>query len=367
MLDLLHTVLSFLVVLTAVVFVHEFGHFLVARLNGVRVEVFSIGFGRELFGFNDRYGTRWRLSLLPLGGYVRFFGDADETSGTAETTRPLSKAEEAVSFHHKRVGQRFAIVLAGPMANFLFSIVVFAGLYMTIGQPHSAPVVGEVIAGSAAAEAGLLAGDRIVAIDGTPIDRFQDVRRVVPLSNGAPLHIDILRDNAPLAVIALPRMVETDDGLGNKVQVAQLGVKVSLSQADVQRLGPLDALGQAVGQTWQLSADTLTYLGQVVRGNRSAEELGGPVRIAQFSGKAAERGVLDLVTFIALLSVNLGLINLFPIPMLDGGHLMFYTIEALRGRPLGARAQEYGLRFGLALVLAMMVFATWNDLSLINW
>jgi regulator of sigma E protease len=369
MLDLLHTLVSFVCVLTVVVFVHEMGHFLVARWNGVKVEVFSIGFGKELLGFNDRHGTRWRVSAIPMGGYVRFFGDSDATSTTqdADAAEEMTEAEKSVSFHHKRLGQRFSIVAAGPLANFLFAIVVFAGFFMVFGQPRSLPVVGEVMSGSAAEESGLLPGDLILSIDGKSVAHFQDVQRLVPLSNGEPMDVMVRRDGAERSLTVTPHMVDLDDGLGNTVKVARIGIQVSLSPDDMRRLGPMDAIGAAVSQTWSLSADTLTYLGQMISGDRSTDELGGPVRIARFSGKAAERGLADIVMFVALLSVNLGLINLFPIPMLDGGHLMFYTLEALRGRPLTARVQEYGFRIGLALVLALMVFATWNDLSVLTW
>ncbi|MCF8481793.1 MAG: RIP metalloprotease RseP [Rhodospirillum sp.] len=369
MLDLLHTLVSFVCVLTVVVFVHEMGHFLVARWNGVKVEVFSIGFGKELFGFNDRHGTRWRVSAIPMGGYVRFFGDSDATSTTqdSEIVEEMSDADKAVSFHHKRLGQRFSIVVAGPVSNFLFAMVVFAGFFMVFGQPRSLPIIGEVLPGSAAEEGGMVPGDLILSIDGTPVERFQDVQRLVPLSNGTPMTMVVRRDGGERTLAVTPHMVDLDDGLGNTVKVARIGIQVSLSPDDMRRLDPLEAVGEAVNQTWSLSADTLTYLGQMVMGDRSTDELGGPVRIARFSGKAAERGFADLVMFVALLSVNLGLINLFPIPMLDGGHLMFYTLEALRGRPLTARVQEYGFRVGLGLVLALMVFATWNDLSVLTW
>ncbi|WP_041793653.1 RIP metalloprotease RseP [Pararhodospirillum photometricum] len=363
--EIFHTVLAFLLVLTVVVFVHELGHFLVARWNGVRVEVFSIGMGPELLGYTDRHGTRWRLSLLPVGGYVRFFGDADESSGSAEVDlEAMTPEEKAVCFHHKRVGQRAAIVAAGPLANFAFAILVFAGLFMIHGQTRSVPVIDAVLAGSAAEAAGLKVGDRIVALNGKTVERFQDVQRRVALSDGKVMQVGLVRDGQPLRVEVQPRFVDNDDGLGNTVKMAQLGIQIKLSPGDVHRLGPVQALEQGVAQTWTLSADTLTYVGQMISGFRSASELGGPIRIALFSGQAAERGVADLIVFIALLSANLGLINLFPIPMLDGGHLMFYTIEALRGRPLTERIQEMGLKVGLALVVALMLFATWNDLGL---
>ncbi|GEO81753.1 RIP metalloprotease RseP [Pararhodospirillum oryzae] len=367
--DILHTIVAFLVVLTVVVFVHELGHFLVARWNKVKVEVFSIGMGPEIMGFTDRQGTRWRLSLFPVGGYVRFFGDKDEASGPddADHLEAMTPEEKAVCFHHKPVGARSAVVAAGPLANFAFSILIFALLFMTHGQVRSVPVIDTLIAGGAAEAAGLQVGDRIEAINGERIARFQDVQRLVALSGGETLDIDVRRNEAPVAVTVTPRIVQADDGLGNQIPMPQIGVQIALSPADVHRLGPVDALAQAVRQTWTLSADTLTYIGQMVTGHRSADELGGPIRIALFSAKAAERGVADLVMFIALLSANLGLINLFPIPMLDGGHLMFYTIEALRGRPLAERFQEVGFRIGLAMVLALMAFATWNDLALKSW
>lgn len=356
------TILPFLVILTIVVFVHEFGHFIVARWNGVKVDVFSIGFGKELFGWYDRHGTRWRVSLLPLGGYVKFFGDANEASGGADKTRELTAEEKAVSFHHKRVGQRMAVVAAGPGFNFLFAIVVFAAIFMTVGRPTTPAVLGGVQPDSPAAEAGLLAGDRVVAIDGTPIDRFEEIQRLVPLNAGTPMQVDVLRDGERMTFAVTPRMTEMTDGFGNVHRTPILGVSVSTQAMEMRRMGPVEATGQAVGHTWGIVTSTMTAIGQMISGDRGTDDLGGPVRIAQFSGQAAQSGLVNAVMFVALLSVALGLFNLFPVPMLDGGHLLFYGFEALRGRPLSERMQEYGFRIGFALVVCLMVFVTWNDI-----
>lgn len=360
-------ILPFLVILTVVVFVHELGHFLVARWNGVRVEVFSIGFGRELAGFTDRHGTRWKFSLIPLGGYVKFFGDADAASTTkAEGVDGLSDELKKVAFPHKSVGQRAAIVAAGPLFNFLFAIVVFAGVFMTVGQPVTQPVVGEVRAGSAAEAAGLLPGDRFVAIQGSRVERFEDVQRLVQLYGTAPpMRVEVERDGQRLTFNTSPTLMESQDSFGNPIMSPILGVAVSREQTDVVRYGPTGALWMGVRNTWDVTSMTLVAFGQMITGKRGTDDLGGPIRIAEYSGQAAQTGVVGFILFIAILSVNLGLINLFPIPILDGGHLVFYAAEAILGKPLGEKAQEVGLRLGLGLILALMVFVTWNDI--VRW
>jgi regulator of sigma E protease len=355
-----HYGISFLLLLTILVFVHEFGHYWVARRNGVRIEVFSIGFGPEMFGWNDRSGTRWKFSLLPLGGYVKMFGDAGAASNPAEGIDRMSAEEKAVAFHHKRLGQRAAIVAAGPVANFLFAIVVLAGLFMTQGQPYTPAEIGTVRPDSAAAEAGLRPGDRITAVDGTRIDRFEQVQLIVRLNQGTPLSVDVLRDGRTLNVKVTPRVVELQDRIGGTQRVGQLGV--GRSGVEFARHDPFTAVVAGVEETWTLTVGTLTAVGQMITGSRTTEELGGPLRIAQMSGEATRSGVAGFLWFAAILSINLGLINLFPIPVLDGGHLLFYAAEAVRGKPLGERAQEYGFRIGLALVLTLMLFSTWNDL-----
>ena len=355
-----HYGLSFLLLLTILVFVHEFGHFWVARRNGVRVEVFSIGFGPELFGWNDRTGTRWKFSVLPLGGYVKMFGDAGAASNPAEGIDRMTAEERAVAFHHKRLGQRAAIVAAGPIANFLFAILVLAGLFMVQGQPYTPAEIGTVRPDSAAAAAGLRPGDRITAIDGRSIDRFEQVQLIVRLNQGTPLSVDVLRDGQTVNLAVTPRIVEVDDRLGGVQRVGQLGV--GRSGMEFQRHDPFTAVIAGAEETVTLTVGTLTAVWQMISGSRTAEELGGPLRIAQMSGEATRSGVAGFLWFTAILSINLGLINLFPIPVLDGGHLLFYAAEAVRGKPLGERAQEYGFRIGLALVLTLMLFATWNDL-----
>ncbi|MDE1147728.1 MAG: RIP metalloprotease RseP [Azospirillaceae bacterium] len=351
---------TFLLVLTVLVFVHEFGHYYVARRNGVRVEVFSIGFGPEIWGFNDRAGTRWKFSIIPLGGYVKMFGDADATSRPGQEVRQMTPEERDVSFFHKRVGQRAAIVAAGPAANFLFAIVVLSLLFMFYGQPFTPATIQQVVPDSAAAQAGVQAGDRVVEMGGHTIDRFEDLMQVVAMNPGVELDVKVVRDNAPLDLKVTPRAVESEDRFGNKHRIGQLGV--IRGQDEYHRRDPLTAVWQAGRETWTLVSGTLEAVGQMIAGTRGTEELGGPLRIAQMSGQVAQSGLVPIIWFMTILSVNLGLINLFPVPMLDGGHLMYYGLEALRGRPLGERAQEYGFRIGLALVLSLMIFATWNDL-----
>jgi len=357
----------FVLILTVVVFVHELGHYLVARRNGVKIDVFSIGFGKELVGWTDKAGTRWRISLLPLGGYVRMFGDADEASATADP-RPMTDEEKAVSFRHKRVGQRAAIVAAGPIANFLFAIAGLAIMFMALGQPVAEPVIGEVQPGSAAAAAGLKSGDRILAIDGTEIERFQDIQRIVRLEMERLLTLSVERDGNQFTVTARPRVIERKGLFGDLEKVPVLGISADQARMRVVHHGPGTALWASLRETESMVTSTFVGIGQMISGTRAADELGGPIRIAKGAGEAAQLGVPSVVFYTILLSLNLGLINLFPIPVLDGGHLLFYAIEAILGRPLGERAQEYGFRIGLFLVLALMVFATRNDIvSLPLW
>jgi regulator of sigma E protease len=351
----------FVVVLTVLVFVHELGHYLVARWNGVKVEVFSIGFGPELFGWNDRAGTRWRVSLLPLGGYVKMFGDADPAGATqSDQVAVMTPAERAVSFHHKTVGQRAAIVAAGPAANFLFAVLVLGGLYMISGQPYTTPTVATVRAGSPAEGAGLRAGDRVVAIDGTPIQRFEEMQRIVALRPAERLELSVERDGAVSIIPVVTAAEDLVDRRGNIQRIGRLGV--TSTQTAVVRHDPATAAWQAVRETWSVTVGTLVGLGQMIAGTRSTDEIGGVLRIADMTGQVSRDGVQQVIWFLALLSINLGLINLFPIPVLDGGHLMFYAAEAIRGKPLSRRVQDWGAMAGLAAVLSLFVFATWNDL-----
>jgi regulator of sigma E protease len=349
-------ILPFLIILSVVVFVHELGHYLVARWNRVRVDVFSIGFGTELFGFTDRAGTRWKFGALPLGGYVKMRGDADAASASIDA----SAAAEPDSFPAKTVRQRMAIVAAGPLANIIFAIVVLAILFATVGRPFTPAVVGEVQPDSAAAAAGLEVGDRIVAVDGEPLASFEELQLIVRGSPDVALTFTIERAGRQLDVEVTPRATVLEDRLGVAHRIGLIGI--GRSSMEVRRSEPLFALWDGATETWRMITGTLEVVGQMIVGSRTAEELGGPIRIAHMSGEIAKDGVIQVIWFTALLSINLGLINLFPIPILDGGHLVLYGIEWLRGKPLNERSQEIAFRFGLALVVTIMVFATWNDL-----
>jgi regulator of sigma E protease len=354
-------IIPFLIILTVLVFVHEFGHFLIARWNGVRVEVFSIGFGPEVFGWWDRTGTRWKFSTIPLGGYVKMFGDSDASSGLpVPGLARLAPAEREVSFHYKRLGQRAAIVAAGPAANFLFAVAVLAILFTTYGQPFTPAEVGQVQPGSAAEQGGIQPGDVIRSLDGSTVHRFEDVQQIVRLNPGVPMSIVVSRDGQEQTLRVTPSQTELTDRFGNHYQIGLLGI--ARSGMEYVKRDPATAIIQAGAETWNLSVSTLKAIWQIIIGTRATDELGGPLRIAQMSGEVAQGGVVAVLWFMAVLSINLGLINLFPVPVLDGGHLLFYAAEALRGKPLDQRAQEYGFRIGLALVLTLMVFATWNDL-----
>lgn len=447
-------ILPFLIVLGLLVFVHELGHFLVARWCGVRVEAFSIGFGKELVGWRDRHGTRWKLCLLPLGGYVKFFGDAGAAStadGAAMTE--MSPEDKAVCFHHKPLRHRAAIVAAGPAANYLLAIVIFAGLFMTNGRLATEPVVSDVIEGSAAQAAGLLIDDRILSVDGDRVSRFQDLVDIIRLNPGTPIDIAVQRNGETLVLTAVPDVIIEEDDFGQRA-IGRLGIlhhvtypvvadisagsaaaaagfqpgdrllavndarirvfddlvavvranpdreiTVTVSRGtDIVTLsavpdpvvtqtgqgrqvtgrlgithrmagkpgtrvvhGPVSAVIHAVEHSWGITVMSLRAVGQMLVGDRSVSEMGGPLRIAHLSGEVAQLGIVVLLNFMALLSISLGLINLFPIPVLDGGHLLYYAVEAVRGRPLGPRVQEIGFTVGLALVVGLMLMVTIND------
>jgi regulator of sigma E protease len=353
-------IVPFLIVLTVLVFVHELGHYLVARWCRVRIEVFSIGFGPEIFGWNDRAGTRWKFSLVPLGGYVKMFGDADPASMPSSGLPAMTEAERAVSFHHKRLPERAAVVSAGPIANFIFAIVVLGVLFATVGQPFTPAQVGQVQSGSAAEAGGIKPGDVFLAIDGQSVERFEDVQRFVRLNAGSPMTLLLKRGDQEVTLSVTPKVTSITDRFGNVHQLGLLGIEHS--GVEYVRRDPVNAVVRAGAETLNISTGTLVAVWQMVIGARTADDIGGPLRIAQMSGEVAQGGVVAMLWFMSVLSINLGLINLFPIPVLDGGHLLFYAAEAIRGKPLGHRAQEYGFRLGLALVLTLMVFATWNDL-----
>lgn len=366
---LVGTLIPFLFVLTLIVFIHELGHFLVARLFAVKVDSFSIGFGPEIFGFEDRQGTRWKLSWIPLGGFVKFTGD-DNAASVPDHERLEEMRAEGVDvdglYHFKPVWQRALIVAAGPIANFVLAITIFALIAMTFGERILLPVVDEVAEGSPAAEAGFEPGDVVLEIDGRIIDSFAEMQQIVALSPNRSLRFLVERiDGRQLELLATPSLSEVTDRFGNTQNMGRLGITRAAQQEDVRlvRHGPIVALSKGVERTWDVTVATLSYIAGIFVGTQSPDQLGGPLRIAQLSGEVAAISFPALLAFAGLISVSIGLINLFPIPLLDGGHLVFYAYEAVMGRPLSERAQEVGFRIGFALVLALMIYATWNDLG----
>lgn len=357
--------LPFVFVLALVVFVHEMGHFLVGRWCGVGVKAFSIGFGPEIFGWNDKRGTRWKVSIIPLGGYVKFAGDANAASAPdSDELKHMSDAERAESFHHQPVGRRAAIVAAGPIFNFIFAIAIFAGIAYFNGKTVLEPRIGAVVEGSAADQAGLQPGDLFISIDDRQIVGFSDLQRLVSSSSGDNLRIVVERDGVLETVVATPVRTETDTPFGRQ-RVGLLGVQAMNDEGALRQIefGVVESLGQGVSETYFVLERTVDFIGKLVTGREYADQLSGPIRIAKISGDVATfGGFLGLLSLTALLSVSIGFINLVPVPMLDGGHLMYYAIEAVRGRPLSDQAQEIGFRIGLALVLMLMLFVTWNDI-----
>lgn len=359
-------VVPFLFVLTIVVFFHELGHFLVARWCGIKVLTFSIGFGPEIVGFYDRYGTRWKISAVPLGGYVKFFGDDNAASVPDHAAAAaMSEADKQDSFVFKKVGARAAVVAAGPIANFILAIVIFALIFMTFGKQIASARVDAITPNSAAQKAGFQPGDLVVAINGDKIESFSEMQRVVSINAGEPLNVEVERGGVHVTIKAVPEMKEIKDNFGNVHRLGVLGISRSMAPGDIKthKYGPLQAVVMGAQETWFVVDRTLSYIAGVFAGREAADQLGGPIRIAQVSGQVATAGIVALIHLTAVLSVSIGLLNLFPIPLLDGGHLLFYGIEAVRGRPLSERAQEVGFRIGLALVLMLMVFATFNDIK----
>jgi regulator of sigma E protease len=437
---------AFIVVLSILVFVHEMGHYLAARLCGVKVEVFSIGFGKELFGFYDRVGTRWKVCLVPLGGYVKLFGDVDPASAKHDDTqkdaqtgqvRPMTEAERSVAFFSKSVGKRAFIVAAGPGINYVFAIILLAGIFIFNGQPVTPPSGAAVILGSSADTAGFLPHDKVVSIDGRTIDNFDDIRREMMIALDQKRHFVVDRDGQTIDIYASPTRKTMTDRFGFEHSIGLLGLisprhavdiasiqKINdvaytdpdrIREAVLSRMGqsfkieikrgeeidvllvkpkaeynkdisladsekfnvlyladgennifikhaPVAAVGEAFKQAWVITVGTVQALGQIITGTRSATELGGVIRIGALAGDMAQQGLIAFILFTALLSINLGLVNLFPIPLLDGGHLVFYTVEALIGRPIPDQIQEYAFRFGLVFLVGIMVFANLNDI-----
>ena len=354
------TVLSFLLVIGPLIFVHELGHYLVGRWCGVKADVFSIGFGREIAGWTDKRGTRWKLSWLPLGGYVKFAGDMNPASQPSSEWLSLPAEERAQTFQAKPVWQRFLIVAAGPFTNFLLAIIIFTGFLIALGEPRTPPVVAGVGAGTAAAEAGLKPGDRILSIEGDEVSRFEDISRHIVLHPGRQVTIRYEREGQTREVEARLRLNVQRDRFGNEFRSGLLGVS---GQPVIEQVSPLEAVGGAFRMTSYVVTTTIEGIGQIITGKRSVKELGGPLKIAKFSGEQASLGFLAFIWFVAVISINLGFINLLPIPMLDGGHLLLYLVEGVRRKPLRPEAQEWAFRTGLAALLALMVFVTFNDLA----
>lgn len=357
-------VVPFAIVLGILVFVHEFGHYIVARINGVRVLDFSIGFGPEIFGWQDNHGTRWKVCLFPLGGYVRMFGDMDPASAKNiedDEDIELTEEEKKQAFFTQSLGKRSAIVAAGPFINVLFAVLLYLGLFMAVGQPYAPTIVGGVVEGTAAEKAGLQPDDKIVAINDQSVNKFQDLQRFVRLNMGKQITITVERDDTEKQLTAVPEVVTQEDRFGFKHKFGRLGI-VSVGEVDMRRLPPGQATIAAFQETWEITAGTFKGLWQMVTGVRGVEELGGILRIGILAGEFAESGLASAIDFTALLSINLALINLFPIPLLDGGHLLFYGMEALRGKPVNETVQEVAYRIGFSMIIGLMVLATWNDL-----
>ena len=357
-------IVPFILVISIIVFVHEFGHYWVARCCGVKIETFSIGFGPEIFGWTDKKGTRWKVSWLPLGGYVKMFGDGSAASTPDKSVHSMSEEQKRVSFYHQHVDKRMAVVVAGPAFNYLFAILVLSVLFMFQGQPYSPPDVGSVMENSAAAKAGIAAGDHVVSVDNYAVDRFEDIKRIVALNAGTPIPVEVERAGAKVDFTLTPEIVLMTDRFGGEHKIGRIGI--TSDNMVYKKWPPLKAVKQAVLETWNLTTGTLQAVGQMIIGTRGTEELGGPLRIAEMAGNVAKDGYMYLIWLMAVLSINLGLVNLFPVPLLDGGHLAFYLAERLRGRPLNENIQEFGARIGLGLILSLMVFATWNDLVHFN-
>jgi regulator of sigma E protease len=351
-------VLPFILILSAIVFVHEFGHYWVARRCGIRIVTFSIGFGKPLFGWSDQHGTRWQVGWLPLGGYVKMFGDADPSSALPdETVAEMTDEEKKVSFFHQDVNKRMAVVIAGPVANYILAVVLIAVMFMFHGQAFTQPVITAVIENGVAAHAGLEIGDKVLSIDGEAITRFEDIVRIVTLNAGTPITMEIERKGADQA----PDVIAEKNFLGEH-HMGRIGI--TSDKVDYIKWPPVKAVREATIETWNQSATMLRAIGQIVTGVRASKEIGGVVSIARLLGSAAQQGAWALVWIAAIISINLGLINLFPIPVLDGGHMMFYILEKILGRPVNERVREFGMRVGFAMIVCLMVFALSNDLHL---
>lgn len=362
---LLYNASAFVFILSVIVFIHEFGHYFVAKISGVKIEEFSIGFGKEIFGFTDKSGTRWKFSILPLGGFVKMFGDIDPSSAPdPEKIKAFTEEERKVAFHTKPLPIKAAVVVAGPMANFVLAIVIMTFFFSYYGKPAATAEISSVAEGSAAQAAGLMAGDLVTELDGAKVSGFSDVQRIISINTGTPVAITFKRGEDVMTATATPVMKERKDIFGNDIKAPLLGI--SSTQMTYEKLAIHSAMGAAVVETYKISASTLKAIGQMVTGERSAREISGPLGIAKYSGQSAKKGLDTVLWFIVVLSINLGLVNLFPIPLLDGGHLMYYAVEGVRGKPIADKVQKIGFKIGIALVGTLFIFAFINDLRNLN-
>ncbi len=359
--------IPFIILITVVVFIHEYGHYYFARKYGVGVTDFSIGFGKEIFGWNDKSGTRWKICWIPLGGYVKFFGDRNVFSQTeqAEIIKKYSKEDQAKLFILKPLYQRSLIVAAGPFANFILALLIFMFIYMFSGKDMTPAVISEVQKDSPAYIAGIKKNDRIISIDNKKVSSILEVSTFISTSTSTYIDFSVLRNNQELILKVKPDLVESNDSLGNKIKKRMVGIKLTPYNNEInnEKLGPTKAIYYSIKEVWFVITTSLKYLGSMFTGSGDSSQLGGPIRIAKITGQVAEYGIIPYLSVMAYISISLGLINLFPIPMLDGGHLMFYLFEKILGRPLQQKTQEGFFRIGLFLLFSLMFFATFNDLK----
>lgn len=356
-------IVPFIVLLGILVFVHEFGHFLVARLSGVQVTDFSIGFGKQLWGFTDKHNTKWKICAIPLGGYCQFLGDADAASaGSSEEVKELSEEDKKKAFPFQNPWKKLAIVLGGPGFNYLFAIIVFTLMFAFLGKFSFPPVVGEVVAGGAADKAGIVKADRILSINGHEVESFSEITTEISLTTGGVAEVKLDRAGEVME-LSVPLEMMKVEANGQTTERPMLGIKsMNTMELDHERMSLPDAFVEACSETWRITEGTLRGVGQMITGKRGSEDLGGILRIAEMSGDISRKnGMLDFIAFMALLSINLGLINLFPIPVLDGGHIVIYLVEIVSRREINAKVKENLFKAGFALILALMIFATWND------
>ena len=364
---MLNFIIPFIVLILVVVFIHEYGHYYFAKKYGVGVTDFSIGFGKEIFGWNDKSGTRWKVCLIPLGGYVKFFGDRNVYSQAdhQEMLDKYNEEERQKLFVLKPLYQRAIIVAAGPFANFILAIFIFLFMYMSVGKDFTPAVIDEVQIDSPAMSAGFKKNDIILSIDGNSVNSILDVSKLITMSTGDDIEFVLSRYDQEVNLKVIPNTIETVDNLGNKLNKRLIGIKLRPPNDEInhQRLGPIKALYYSLNEVYFVASSSLNYLGSIIVGKGDSSQLGGPIRIAKVSGQVAEFGILPFINMMAYISISLGLINLFPIPLLDGGHLMFYGFEKILGRPLSQKTQEGFFRIGMFLLLSLMFFATFNDLK----